>query len=356
MRFVKLSFVIALVVAISFLETSNAQAQVQFTDGYYEIRAQHSGLTLDVFDAGGEYAVVQTAGQGGQPNRQWRFVPVGDGYYNIIARHSQLSLDVRDAGGEFAVVQTAGMGGQRNREWKIVSVPGGSYKISARHSGKSLDVRGAGGERALLQTCGDGGQRNREFSITPVAPKGQNFYVNLNNFVIVRTRARGNDTVHVSFSLKVGGKKYDTLFKHMGNRNDGVHTVGLSFGPIDFPPANTPVVLNYVLANVGHKDNNNAEFEKAAKAGSDQLINQMINRDIGEDWKIKVLREVVRFGLSLLFADCDGVVAADQIILNSDTLKEWGYRHSETREYPGTDSAPGCGANSIYRVTWSIRD
>jgi hypothetical protein len=187
-------------------------------------------------------------------------------------------------------------------------------------------------------------------------PQAKSFVVNLENFQILRTRARHNDTVHVSFTLKVGDKTYGPLVKHMGDRNDGTHNVGLSIGPIDIPAPDTPVVLNYVIVNAGHK--NNAEVEKALRAGSEQLLKEMANRDKGGgklgDWRAELLKSVVQLGLNLLFANCDGVVAADQIVLTGGVLRKWDNGHKETREYPGTDSPAGCGRNSIYRVTWSV--
>ena len=57
------------------------------------------------------------------------------------------------------------------------------------------------------------------------------------------------------------------------------------------------------------------------------------------------------------FINCDGVVAADAITASADGLRDWtrdGALYRETRRYPGTNSAMGCGGNSLYFVTWSV--
>jgi len=136
----------------------------------YVIIAEHSRLGLDVVDAGGEMALLQTAGYGGQANQRFRIIPAHDGYYNIIAVHNDLSFDVRDAGGQMALVQTAGHGGQPNREFRIIDMAPHRFRIEARHSGKSFDVRGAGGQLSLLQTTGYGDQPNQRWLIIPTNP------------------------------------------------------------------------------------------------------------------------------------------------------------------------------------------
>jgi hypothetical protein len=51
---------------------------------------------------------------------------------------------------------------------------------------------------------------------------------------------------------------------------------------------------------------------------------------------------------------CNGIVAADEIVLSKAQLEQLASRGPQTKSYPGTDSAVGCGSNSRYQVTWTI--
>ena len=60
----------------------------------------------------------------------------------------------------------------------------------------------------------------------------------------------------------------------------------------------------------------------------------------------------------LLFADCDGPVAAEQVALTGVQLRTrtlQGATVSQQTTHPGTDSHDGCGGNSLYKTTWSYR-
>ncbi len=65
--------------------------------------------------------------------------------------------------------------------------------------------------------------------------------------------------------------------------------------------------------------------------------------------------EVGRFVWSLLIANCDGPVAGQTIIVDDhwSWLPDGSYTH--TQYYPGIDSDTGCGDNSEYHVTWTVR-
>jgi hypothetical protein len=59
---------------------------------------------------------------------------------------------------------------------------------------------------------------------------------------------------------------------------------------------------------------------------------------------------------SIVFADCDGRVALEQVVLLGRELcrNTAAGPYSTTTTHPGTDSATGCGSNSVYEVSWSI--
>jgi hypothetical protein len=59
----------------------------------------------------------------------------------------------------------------------------------------------------------------------------------------------------------------------------------------------------------------------------------------------------------VVFADCDGLVAAETIALSGRDLylKTRDGPLSVTTTHPGTESPSGCGSNSVYEVIWTIR-
>lgn len=74
------------------------------------------------------------------------------------------------------------------------------------------------------------------------------------------------------------------------------------------------------------------------------------------DWS-QIAKWVFGGILNLLDPNCDGGVVAQTITTSAAELAvktQGGAKFEKTLEYPGTDSAVGCGANSLYFVTYSI--
>jgi hypothetical protein len=205
----------------------------------------------------------------------------------------------------------------------------------------------------LLRITGD----NQKWKVTSVGENirqftPHNYTFNLDSFEIKNTRAKHNDTDYVSFALQVGNQKFTPQVKKMGDLNNGTYYPSLSFGPVLINDPNTTITFNYTIANLGHGDSK--QVQGAMSTGASQALDQS---NLGEPWKsvAKVLVEI--FG-PLFFANCDGVVANDQIGLNGNTIfirTDSTPQYSETRNYPGTDSPSGCGSNSVYNVAWSIK-
>ncbi len=115
------------------------------TDGYYVLRARHSGKYLDVSgystaDGGNVHQWAYT----GAANQQWQLQSAGNGNYYLKSRHSGKYLDV--AGSSTAdggnVHQWTFHGGA-NQQWQLQSAGNGNYYLKSRHSGKYLDVAGS---------------------------------------------------------------------------------------------------------------------------------------------------------------------------------------------------------------------
>ncbi|MFH8258146.1 RICIN domain-containing protein [Streptomyces roseolus] len=130
---------------------------VNFTS-FYEIRARHSDMCLDVAHQSKAHAadVIQGRCWGGW-NQQWRVVRLDSGHLEIRARHSDMCLDVAHQSKAHAanVIQGRCWGGE-NQQWNIrgmsssdfemlpdgTNMPkeGAFVRIIARHSGGHLDV------------------------------------------------------------------------------------------------------------------------------------------------------------------------------------------------------------------------
>ncbi|MGW0824088.1 RICIN domain-containing protein [Streptomyces sp. NPDC002845] len=137
-----------------------------------KLMANHSGKCLDVANANqldGAF-VQQWECYDAPDNQTWNFVAVGDsdlgdgfladGYYAIRADHSGKCLDV--AGASIAdggtVHQWTCDSKKTNQQWRLVQRPNGYFSLIARHSGKCLEVAAgsqANGAAMVQQTCAD---------------------------------------------------------------------------------------------------------------------------------------------------------------------------------------------------------
>jgi hypothetical protein len=191
----------------------------------------------------------------------------------------------------------------------------------------------------------------------------------LESFKITDTRSVHNDTDFVAISVKVGDRPPITLpAKSMGNVNNGVHNVGLSIRNLEVGP-DTVVAFSYSIVNSGHdKDKIEQALDKVASAASSKaaaagaaLLGSAVGGPLGSllsivgvqagGWAIGEL-------LGILFANCDGTVAAADHAFNGAQLAHktasGGVFRTED-DNKGSDSHVGCGANSRYYVTWTIQ-
>lgn len=189
------------------------------------------------------------------------------------------------------------------------------------------------------------------------------FTFSLDSFKITDTRSRHEDTDHVSFTLLVrsssGAGTPQTLTKHMGDVNNGVFPVKLTFSKIAVGPTDT-VILNYLIVNSGHKSPSEVATllegagTKLATAGGAAIGSAVpvLGTALGAvaGWLAGQL-------VGILNANCDGPVAAEQnSFVYRDLLAETAKGpFTHTTKHPGTNSPHGCGSNSVYYVTWHIQ-
>lgn len=177
------------------------------------------------------------------------------------------------------------------------------------------------------------------------------FTFHLVEFEILTTRARDDDTDHVSIGLKVGDRVFDPQVKHMGDVDDGHHQVDLRFTDVQVPDLNTPVIFNYAIINNGSDDQR--KIESDLKEAAIKLAGFAFAS--GSVW-LTVATAVINL-LGAILGDCDGPCAVDQVNFTGLSLwnltREEGHAHTETRFYT-IPSQTGCGDSPRYRVTWRI--
>jgi hypothetical protein len=191
----------------------------------------------------------------------------------------------------------------------------------------------------------------------------------LESFRITDTLSVHNDTDFVSISVKIGDHPPITLpTKSMGNVNNGVHNVGLSIPNLEVGP-DTVVAFSYSIVNSGHdKDKIEQALNKVVSAASSKavaagaaLVGTAVGGPLGTllaivgtqagGWAVGEL-------LGILFANCDGTVAAADHAFNGAQLAHKTANGAVFRtedDNKGTDSPVGCGANSRYFVTWLLQ-
>lgn len=206
---------------------------------------------------------------------------------------------------------------------------------------------------------------------TPAPPKKglATFSLTLDSFRITNTRSRHEDTDYATITMvvKQGGKPVgtpQTLKKKIGDVNNGTHKVGLEFPRIAVA-SDQELTFNYLILNSGHKEE--SQVYSIMEGAGGKLATAGLTAAgaaIGTAIPIPGLGTLLGAGAGwlvgevsgLLNADCDGPVAAEQDTFSyQDLLNRTAhgpFKH-ET-QHPGTDSAHGCGSNSMYYVTWEI--
>jgi hypothetical protein len=199
----------------------------------------------------------------------------------------------------------------------------------------------------------------------------------MDSFRITDTRSRHEDTDYVSISLAVGSAPPITKTKAMGNLNNGTFKVGLAFDNVSVG-SDDPVVFTYAIVNNGH--GSQADVEKSLVKAGTQLAGKAadaaakaVGTEIGSVLGASIGTAAVPVaGTALgalagwlvgeiggvLFANCDGpVAAAVHVFKGADLASKTGNGKilTNTDHNPGTDSPVGCGGNSNYYVTWSVR-
>ncbi|KAI9762645.1 MAG: hypothetical protein M4579_000263 [Chaenotheca gracillima] len=189
-------------------------------------------------------------------------------------------------------------------------------------------------------------------------------------------RSRNSDTLHIATSVAVAGRPTITKSQHLGD-----HGIGFTFP--DVALRNIPVedgeiaVFTYIIINNGHDEE--GKIQKTLEEGANKLASNAASsegKDIGAaigavlGLAVPVvgtlvgayLGAVAQVLLTDLFGsilpNCDGPIAsAAQVVPASDLNRRLsaGEQFGTTDTNPGVTSPHGCGANSSYTTTWSVK-
>ena len=351
---------------------------------------------LDVFVTGGDGQVYTSAWSAGGA---WS--GIGDKWWDIggifppgapvcaVSRDPN-QLDVFIMGGDGHVYTSAWSAGGAwsgigNKWWDI----GGTFPVAnpvaavSRNPGQ-LDVFTLGSNGDVYTSAWSAGGAwsgigNKWWDIGGVfpasAPAIATFTLTLVSMEIDNTRSRHEDTDYVSYSVAWNNQAPQTRIKSMGNLNNGTFGIGLSFTVS--AARYLPLVMNYLIINSGHQSQSDIDNEltqlanqlasagaKAAASAISSGIGALAGASIGT-----AVAPIIGSALGalagwivgevggLLFADCDGPVAAEQVPfavgpLWLQTRKGAAVQHRT--EHPGTNSPDGCGSNSLYYTTWVV--
>jgi hypothetical protein len=173
----------------------------------------------------------------------------------------------------------------------------------------------------------------------------------LDQYRVIHTRARHEDTNVVAFTLTVGDQTYTQKLPPT-DVDDGNHDIGLEFPGVRIDDPATPITLAFGIVNAGH---DSSAIEAALTKGVDVLIAQEAGAGNPGTALALAAFDVV---IGLANIDCDGAVAADSLAVERSaldaTIPAGGRLQTHTKHYPGSDSGDTCGANSDYYVTQTI--
>lgn len=127
-------------VVVSQSETSDGTDE-SLEDGTYLIKPRHTGQCVDVTGASrsaGTDLIQWSCHQGG--NQRWAFEQQDNGYYEVRAQHSGLCMSVPDGRTGSGVLTQESCDNQANQQWDVAANDDGSYHLIARHSNLALSV------------------------------------------------------------------------------------------------------------------------------------------------------------------------------------------------------------------------
>jgi hypothetical protein len=186
---------------------------------------------------------------------------------------------------------------------------------------------------------------------------GHQYIVKLDSTYITSKRAAVRDTDFVALAAKVNDQQPITNSKKLGDLDSGfLHPINIQVGPITVKQGQV-LSFDYVITNKHDGDSSTLSTLASAVAGI--LTKLFSNSNPITAISFPFIEKLVEQALPGWFVagSCDGVVAADNVIIPSDMLEQWTKdtgSHQEKRDYYGGDTPVGCGSNSHYDIRWTV--
>ena len=180
----------------------------------------------------------------------------------------------------------------------------------------------------------------------PPAPTPYTFTFSLDNVDITNTRSRDEDTDYSSCYGKVNNVTVAAMTQSNGDKNNGNFAPGPNGGALicSFKALPTDTVeMGFQIINSGNSGSIASIIE-----GGITVLGGILSAT-GNAWA-GFASAVANGIVGILFADCDGAVAADKV--TAALASSLGGVVFADKSYPGSDSPTGCGSNSEYYVTW----
>lgn len=202
-------------------------------------------------------------------------------------------------------------------------------------------------------------------------------------FTVKTARSLNQDTDVAQATLRVGNAPVRAATQFMGDWG-GTGPGQAQVQQLEFEPVTVELceyaIFNYQIVNSAKADT--SEMKAALNTAGTKLVDfatDSIKKALGAGLtaittiEVATITSVPVIGtilgllsnwlfeqLGSLFSEghCDGSVALEQALISGRDLHlatAGGHAYLKTTDHPGTDSPTGCGANSDYSVTWSIR-
>jgi hypothetical protein len=201
---------------------------------------------------------------------------------------------------------------------------------------------------------------------------------------IADTRSRHEDTIYACISVAVAGRQPWTSSRRLGDHNNGTFNPGLVLDNVPIEDKEI-AVFSYIIVNNGHSEDTvvDAAIRNAAtslaRGGANAAagaISSTAGAAVGA-WlggflgsPVPIVGTIVGAALGALTGtlltslidvinpNCDGPLASAVIPIPGQGLRERldaGQQFSQRDYNPGIDSPSGCGSNSRYWTTWSVK-
>jgi hypothetical protein len=176
------------------------------------------------------------------------------------------------------------------------------------------------------------------------------YTLRIDQITILNTRSWHLDSDVVTIGAIGDGVAAPTTTLDMGDVNNGFFPVYLRSSTVGVTSGAT---FTFAVTNAGFDRSNTS----TARSATDDIAKAVASAgtDGSPVWGY-VSGAISKIG-GIFTADCDGVVAADKLTFDAETLARltaYDGTYGETRHYAGTDSPWGCGSNSDYYVTWTV--